>query len=231
MSFQLKQLLQVNQDADRLWSTDKTGAFVSSFNETGWGTPNPILGFSAQLLLALRKGDTDEQLSVVGTNLFYNPSSPNTQETSCEFILAQDGWHRVYEMQFDVSLNDSTLAKDDTTIPEDSFYYYNGDIFHRVSGVGVLIPIDGYTELIGNDNIVQDFAENIFFPQLSIKLSRLYKSYVKSRDGDCDDKDALQRRYDDLRADLESAYNLFWTGLTVKSADLIDSLLKKYIDV
>lgn len=231
MAFQLKQLLQVNQDGDRLWSTDKTGAYVGSYNETGWGTPNPVLANSASLFMAIRKGaDADVLLDVVGGRLFYNPTVPNTQENTCEFIFTKDGWHRVTMLVFPVSLNDTTFASDDSAIPNAVYYYYSGSIYLRTSGAGVLILEEDYIDLIENDTIVQDYAEGVFFPQLSIILSKIYKQYIKSRDGNCDDKDYLLSRYDELRADLESVYNLFWTGLTIQSSDLVDSLLDKYSD-
>jgi len=229
MANQLKQLLQVNQDADRLWSTDKSGGYVASYNEGGWGTPNLVLGESALLFVAVRKATEEEVLEANGTNLFYNSASLNTAENTCEFIFAADGWHRVTLMQLDVSTNDSTLVKTGTTIPNGAYYYYSGALYLRTSGAGVLIEEEDYIDLIENEDIVQDYAENIFFPKLAVKLNSIYQEYKDARNSGNQDDAAYQfRRFEELRFDLESAYNLFWTGLTAQSHDLVESLTKKY---
>jgi hypothetical protein len=228
MAYQQKQLLQVNVAADRLWSTDKTGAYVASYNEGGWGAPNPVLSQSAVLFLVIRKGDTDTLLEAVGTRLFYDAAALNTYENKCESVYTRDGWHRSVIFQLDASLDGVTLAKDGLTIPNDSYFYYNGAIFHKVDGESTEVEEEDYLDLIDDEEIVQDFAENIFFSKLSVKYNTLYKEYVAARDCKNDDAEYLYRQVNDLRLNLESAYNLFWSGLCVEANDLIQSLYDKY---
>jgi hypothetical protein len=229
MTLQLKQLMQVNPDGDRLYSTDKTGAYVASYNESGWGSPNQELSDTALLFIAMRissKGNT--YLTPVGTNYFYNPSANNTQENIAEFILKEDGHHRIYEFAIPISLDDITIDSTGDAIAIDQYYYYDGKLYQLTIEGKVEITEDLYDEMIADQDVVHDYTENVIYPNKMIALQDLYRKYRDARNCNRDDTDFVRRQYENLRWDIESVYNLFWTGLTIEAANLLDSLNNKY---
>lgn len=229
MPVQPKQLLQTNRDADRLWSTDKTGAYNAVTNTGGWGDPNAELNESALLFVAVRKGSTESFLSAVGTQVFNDPAAINSFENACEFVLSEDGHHRVYLFQLDVSEDGVTLLKDGSTIAEEGYFYYEGDVCQKIDGEVTIIEAEDYGDLIGNENIVNDYAENIFYPNLMMKLQSLVQTYIGYREkNQVEEEEYFKRLARDLRDDLESAYNLFWSGLTIQANSLVESLTNKY---
>lgn len=224
-----KQLLQTNRDADRLWSTDKTGVYNADSNDGGWGDPNPELNESALLFLAVRKGSTETYLEAVGTQVFNNPAATNATENSCEFVLAEDGHHRVYLFQFDVSDDGVTYLKDGEVIAEEDYFFYDGDLCQKTGGEIVVVEVEDYPNLIDDANVTQDYAENIFYPKLMMKLQNIIQTQISYREkNQTQEEEYYKGIARDLRDDLESAYNLFWSGLTIQANSLIESLTNKY---
>jgi hypothetical protein len=227
MAIQLKQLLQVNKEADRLYSTDKTGAYVASYNETGYGAPNIELDEHALLFIAQRIDKETTVLEAVGNSLLFNASANNDQENVVEFIFKTDGHHRVTLLALPASLDGTTLETGDP-IEADLYYYYSGNVYFVGDDGPEVVPIADYVDLIGDPGVIQDYAENIFYPNKMLSLNDLYAKARDARNCKHNDYDFLMRQFESLRWDLESAYNQFWSGLTMEAVSLVNSLNNRY---
>jgi hypothetical protein len=211
--------LTVSREGDRLYVTDKTGAY-SATNITGWGAPNISLDQHAIAALIQRVDETTENHVVVGVDVRHAQSG-EAYEHQFEFEYLKDGDIRGYLFALKVT-TDGTNYLSGGTVQDGDYFYYDG-VKQRVSGLNV--DVTDYSVFIDDVNIPQGVDSDLMLKELGEKHADLYLDYSKSRDEDGDLKDKSRDLYDDLFG----AYKMYWTGgNTVGAVELVNKLYETY---
>lgn len=223
---QLKILIQLNVQGDRLYVTDKTGIYDATDNTGGWGSPNPSLNKSALAVLVQRVSETITEFLPVGTSVTFNPAALDSDETTLEFFFTLDGHIKVTEFRLPVS-DDGSVDMDGTALDEEAYFYYNGEVNQIQSGLPVVIT--DLSVMLGDGDVVQATCEDLLYPQLKKEAQQIRLDYKNQRES-CDDGSAEEtfQEFRNLYFDLIGTDWDFAAGLVVQAERNIDRLLKQY---
>lgn len=228
MALELKSEFTISRDGTRITVTDKTGVYDVTDNPGGWGAPNPELNESCLVCLVIRKasgGDQLMQATSPSVDYVYDAGAANSDEKSFEKIFRMDGVLNIVLIRVPVSLDDTNYV-DAGAIADGDYYYYNGSIYLRTAGAGVLV--EDLLDLVGVSALTNDICEDISTPLLAIKFSEIRKEYRIQRDKECDDAIALLEELSKLRLDIEGAYDTFYSDLLVEAQNQVEDLITKY---
>jgi hypothetical protein len=209
-----------------LFVKDKSGAYDAIDNPGGWGAPNPEIAESCVFAAVIRKASSgDEYLVGVSPDRVFDPLALNTKETLFEFTYKNDGAHEIYIGRLPVSDDGSNLINSAGTIPEDTFFYWDGKFWQLVDSVAVEKQM---VDLINEPTVVQGLCEDIIACRLAIQKQSLYKDYRKNRELNCDDAEPIFQELLKLREDIQGSVYAYYSGLKIEAQDQIESLLDKY---
>lgn len=226
MALSIKIKSAITRDSKTLVVTDKTGAYVASLNEGGWGAPNVELDQSCLVFIAQRMG-TEETTLLASSNtvLVFDSGAANTKETSVNLNFTLDGVYHITICRLPVS-NDGINVLEGSPIASDSYFYWNSKVWKMVSSTPN--EITDISELVGVNSVVQNTCLAVLYPMLAIKRQSIYKKYRLSRDKACDDAEDLKEEFRKLYDDLVSVSYTAWSGLEVEAQDQIESLIDYY---
>jgi hypothetical protein len=210
-----------------IFVTDTTGEYDVNTNPGGWGN-GVDLNKSCLVCLISRKASTGDQISdpiSPSAHFVYDDQASNATVKTFEIQWLNDGVFDAVLVRLPVSLDGSTYV-DTGSVTEGDFYYYNGDVYQYVGGVGIIIT--DWSLLITTLGLTRNICNDVATPMLAIKAQELYKQYRDEREKDPDDAEPLFQEVLKLQEDIRGLYYTFWSGLTVEAQDQVEDLLDKY---
>ena len=93
---------------------------------------------------------------------------------------------------------------------------------------GVAIPVVSTNSLLTQSSVTQLLVSDALEPKLAIQKQKLYKRWVLKRDLTDDDSDPIYTELLKLSQDIQGSYYTFYSGLSVKAQDQIETMLQKY---
>ena len=233
MALEFKIETKIDGSGNPLYLTDKTGAYVVTDNEGGWGTPNPTRNLNALMAIVEKivheDGESNTFLSPVTNQIVYSPSVDNTYETAFQFTMGADGGHIHYFLLIPVSTNGITTLEGDTILENWYFYMTDGNIYQKNS-LGDNVVIYDYSVLIdttNSDRPTQANCQKLWTPQLAIQEGKTYNEYRQARK-DCDNERDILLDGIELGYNVKHANGLFYQGLQLEAEDVIETELEKY---
>jgi hypothetical protein len=227
MALKLTFLIQIDVDGESVHITDKTGAFDATDNDTGWGTPNLELNQTAIAVL-VQRSDADGLVNLlpIGADAKFSATAINTDETTFQLALLQDGRHLAYEFALPASNDAITTLAGDTLVDGDYFYWTTINAVYKIES-SVPVAVTDYSEMVGVSSVVQTLCQDLILPDLTRKKHDLYREYKDPRSTRCND-DATFQEVLMLQQDIQGADYSFRSGLTTQSEEIIDTLLNEY---
>lgn len=229
MALDPKILLQPDILGASLWMTNKTGAYVTTTNEGGFGSPNPALNTMALAAVIVYNAATASQLVVKGLAVKYNAAAADTDEDYFEFTYGLDGWHTAVMFVLPVS-NDGVNDLNSNVLVEGDYFYYLTTSKVCVLTAGVPVEVTDYSVMIDDAGLVQIKCERLYMVDSAVKLKDLYREYKILRDtrGQCKETEVSWRKHWDLFFQVVQAYNAFWSGLMTEAHDIAETIIKEY---
>lgn len=212
---------------DRIWVTDKTGAYDASLNVGGYGAPNEERANLAILCYVRRiplEGD-NIKMEQYGPEIIYNNSLPNTEESEWQVKIDRDSWYKISLI---------AIINSSAGLSTGQFYYDTATSeIKRITTSGTEVITD-YEELVDPDdsNIPnQSTCEKFLWMSTKIKLNKLWRQYKDGlEDVDCDAQ-AIFDRHTLTKENAISAHNQFWAGLQTESVKSIEELIEELEDI
>lgn len=237
MALELKGLPQISQDGKSLWFTDKTGEWVDTDNEGGWGAPNVELADSALLSFVYRMENPTKLLTPVGSTIKFNVAAENTDEYSFQTEYYRDGYTQFHSVRLMVSLTDTESIDSGgavTFVIGDVWYNSNDFLVkHKLSASETvtldLTLMDDLELILASASVTTLLCEQMFYKDLSIEKNNRYNQMREARR--LEDTGQVQRlRVDqmDLLLGTSSAAYQFSYGLKNEAHDTIESLLDDF---
>ena len=231
MALEFKIETKIDGSGNPIYLTDKTGAYVVTDNEGGWGAPNPERNLNALMAIV-------EKITVEGVNTFltpitnqivYNASVDNTYETTYQFQIGNDGGHIHYFLLLPVSSDGIITLEGDTIQENEYFYMTDGNVYQKQAG-GTNTVVDDYSVLVDTSNVnrpTQANCQKLWTPQLGIKAGEIYNDYREAR-GNCEDQNELLLEGVELNYNIKHANGLFYQGLQLEAEDVIVTNRERY---
>ena len=233
MALEFKIETKIDSSGNPLYLTDKTGAYVVTDNEGGWGAPNPERNLNALMAIVEKiihvDGEPNTFLSPVTNQIVYNGSIDNTYETSFQFTMGSDGGYIHYFLLLPVSTDGITTLEGDTILENWYFYMTDGNVYQKDS-VGDNIVVDDYSVLIDTSNAnrpTQANCQKMWTPKLAVKEGSVYNEYRQAR-RDCDNEQEILLEGIEIGYNVKHANGLFYQGLQLEAEDVIETELEKY---
>ena len=233
MALEFKIETKIDSSGNPLYLTDKTGAYVVTDNEGGWGTPNPERNLNALMAIVEKiihvDGEPNTFLSPVTNQIVYNGSIDNTYETAFQFTMGNDGGYIHHFLLLPVSTDGITTLEGDTILENWYFYMTDGVIYQKDS-LGANIVVDDYSVLIdiaNADRPTQANCQKLWTPDLAVEEGKMYNEYRTARE-DCDDEREKLLDGIELGYNVKHANGLFYQGLQLEAEDVIETQLEKY---
>jgi hypothetical protein len=228
MANTLKEVIRTNIYGTEVWVTDKSGSY-SANNLGGWGTPNKELGDSALLCIVKRQTpDGEVYLTPLTGQIVHNPAATNSDENSFGFTYASDGHYVASLFRLPVSVNAGTSDLEGNTIANGTYYVADLLLYLKTGGIGVLVEVADYPDLLEDDSVVKVTCETMFYNKLSIKARDYYKKYKDFRIDMSDDSLEWLQKYQAIRADIQGADYTFRSGLKLEAESQVKSALDLY---
>lgn len=224
---------KIDGSGNPIYLTDKTGAYVVTDNEGGWGAPNPERNLNALMAIVEKIVHEDGQpntfLSPITNQIVYNPSIDNSYETQFQFQVDNDGGHIHHFLLLPVSSDGITTLEGDTIQENDYFYMSDGFVYQKEIG-GDNVIVEDYSVLVDPTNDskpVQANCQKLWTPKLNIKEGQIYNGYRIARTN-CNDQRELLLEGIELGYNVKHANGLFYQGLQLEAEDVIETQLEKY---
>lgn len=234
MALEFKIESKIDISGNPLYLTDKTGAYVVTDNEGGWGAPNPERAESALMAIVEKivheEGQANTFLSPITNQIVYNPAVDNSYETSFQFQMENDGGHIQHFLYLPVS-TDGIVTVTGAAIQENEYFYLTSDSFvYQKEAGGDNRLVENYSELVDVSNAyrpTQANCQRIWTPKLSTKEAEIYNEYRQAR-RDCDDEREKLLEGIELGYNLKHASGGFYQGLQLDAEDTIETQREKY---
>jgi len=233
MALEFKIESKIDGSGNPLYLTDKTGAYVVTDNEGGWGAPNPERSLNALMAIVEKivhvDGEPNTFLSPITNQIVYNPALTNTSETNFQFQMGVDGGHIQYFLLIPVSSDGITTLEGDTILENWYFYMTDGFIYQKNS-VGDNVVVDDYSVLVDPTNTFapeQANCQRMWTPKLNIKEGKIYNDYRLARENCEDQRDVLLEGIE-LGYNVKHANGLFYQGLQLEAEDVIETQRERY---
>lgn len=228
MALELKPTFTISQDGSRITVTDETGLYDVTTNPGGWGAPNPNLYESCLVCIVVRKPSTGDALLTATSptlDYIYDDQATNDEEKTFEKLFSIDSTLQVALIRVPVSLDDANYVEGGA-IADGDHYYYDGDIYLRTTGAGVLV--EDLMTLLEDNALLKGLCDDLATPLLALKFQELYKEYTLKRKDQCDDAESLFNEIQKLNLDIQGLYYTFYSNLHVEAQNQIEDLLDKY---
>lgn len=220
-----KQTVRTNIYGTELWSQDKTGAYVPVTNIGGYGSPNPTLAHSALVAISKHISDVDTWLTAISPQVVHNPAAVDTDVNVFGFGYFTDGHYSTTLFRLRVSADGGATDLDAVAILNGDYYAVGTTVYKKTAGVGVIVPVANYKDMLNESSISKVTCEVMFFNKLFIKKRDYYKRYKDLRPLSFEDSREWLAKHDDLRADIEGTDYSFRSGLIVDAEESVKQLL------
>lgn len=236
MATELKGLIQISQDGQFVWFTDKTGEFDVTSNDTGWGDPNFELNQSAILVFVYRMQNPKVLLKVVGSTVKHSAAAVNTDELVFQYDYLQDGYHQFNEVRLMVSADDATSIDTVPIVFTEGMYWYNSvtaEVKQLVSGQAVvqdLTDTDVLDAIFTNQiSVIVLLCEKNFYKNLAVEKNNKYTNYRNARrDNNVEQRNRMRTDGMDIILGVSTSDYQFLFGFKSQSHDTVDSLLDDF---
>lgn len=224
MAIDLKNTIQIEQDATLIHINDTTGEYTVN-NTGGFGAPNVNRNTFASALYGFytnSNGETSE-VSYSGSNIDYNAAHANNYQTKFSITYGVDGWYSFYYY----------LISTTPTVVNGEVFYDTGDDTIKIVILGVPTEVTDLSTLIDNTSVQQLLTEEILFSKLAIKQNQLLEILL-----DCECNQCVQNscdcgterlNYQKLKYSLAGTDYTFAANKKITAQDLIEKLTKIYL--
>lgn len=234
MTLVLKGLPQVSQDVKYVWFTDKTGEYLVTTNEGGWGSPNFELAQSAILLFVYRMSNPKALLDLVA-DVKHVPTAANTDELVFQGTYINDGSHQFNSVRLMVSSDDANSIDTVPIVFTNGSIWYNsvdGLVKEMISGVPTAIDLtdtDALDAILTNSSVSTLLCEVIWMSKLGVERNNKYNNQRQARREE--NGQQVQRMRDDqsdITHDSASALYNFGFGEKILAHDIVESSLDRF---
>ena len=232
MALEFKIETKIDGSGNPLYLTDKTGAYVVTDNEEGWGIPNVERGENALMAIVEKiVNDTANTfLAPITNQIVYNPVLTNDHETPFQFQMGNDGGHIQHFLMLPASSDGITSAAGNT-IQENEYFYMITDsgVYQKQVG-GTNLLIEDYSILIDTSNIYRPYQANCqknWTPMLGVQEGKIYNEYAIARKNCNNEREVLIEGLE-LGYNVKHSNGLFYQGLQLVAEDVVVTQLEKY---
>jgi len=166
-------------DASSITIKDNTGAYVLNFNEAGYGAPNTErLDLAGVLQVYYQPYEGDSQLlTSLSTDIDYNNTFPNTEESSFAVAYNLDGWYTyIYTLV-------NTTTSPNVPAPVENLIVYNiptSDLRQYDTSL-ILQPVFDVSVLSDSNIYELVQVKELLATKLRIKKNELTKDYFECK--------------------------------------------------
>ena len=235
MALELKGLPQISQDGKYLWWTDKTGEYVITTNEGGWGAPNFELNQSALLVFIYRMENPKKIILPVNGTVKHGSGLANDAELVFQGDYLNDGYHQFNSVRLMVSSDDSNSIDTIPIVLSEGDYWFNSvtsEIKQKVSGVSVvqdLTDSDILDAIRDSNSVTYLLCEYMYYKNLAVEKNRKYtKGKNARRDENTKQLDRMRSDGMDIILGTSTADYQFRYGLKTEAHNTVESLLDEF---
>ena len=234
MALELNQLVQPDNTARYLWSTDKTGEY-SATNLTGWGSPNFELSESALGVIAIARDEFRTVFGAVSPRWKFNDVATNADENVFQMTYEKDSIIDVYMIRLMVSYDD-IITVDGVTLQEGNYYYNATEaaVYKLEAGL-VAVLVEDMRELVDalpviealDGNTISVLCTDAYVIKLAVEYGKEYKAYTVKRKEGCDDLKTIFFNLLNFKEDIIGARRSYTSGLFSQAQSIIETLTEE----
>jgi len=235
MALELKGLPQISQDGKLLWFTDKTGEYVVTTNEGGWGAPNFELNQSALLLFIYRMENPKVICLPEGDTVKHGSGLANDDEVVFQANYLNDGSHQFNSVRLMVSADDTQSIDTTPVVFTEGDYWFNSVsllVKKLVSGQAVvqdLTDTDILDAIAASTSVVSLLCERMYYKNLVVEKNRRYTIGREARRVENTSQlDRMRLDQMDILLGTSTADYQFRYGFKQQAQDTIESLLDDF---